>query len=152
MKERSHERKEPYLIQAYHYFNKSRKICALSYLHISFSVNSDKEYMSAVDPALCQSLSETKKFLGIPLEALSADLHGSENAIHYSYPYFFGEKCTSTTNVYVEKGEIATFNGINLVNSATWHIVTFVINIVSSNTTRSFGKKLQTKHLLADMW
>ena len=105
------EKTEPTQIPAFHCFNKTRRICASSYLHISFSLNSDEEFMSALDPFLCQTISNSKKYLGRPLYNLSPNVFGSENPIHYSYPWFFGHRCTVTTNIYVEKGEIATYDG-----------------------------------------
>ncbi|KAK6019936.1 hypothetical protein OSTOST_14415 [Ostertagia ostertagi] len=109
------ERTEPLLIPAYHCFNKTRKICASSYLHVSFSVNSDEESMTPIDPCPCKTITQTKKYMGIPLEPLSHNVFGSENQVHYSYPWFFGEKCTLTTNLYYEQGEIATFDGEHLI-------------------------------------
>ncbi|KAK6045637.1 hypothetical protein COOONC_16857 [Cooperia oncophora] len=97
------ERTEPLLLPAYHCFNKTRKICASSYLHISFSVNSDEDFMTPIDPALCESLTQTKKHLDVPLENSFLQMCTDQNQIKYSYPWFFGEKCTVTTNVYFEK-------------------------------------------------
>ncbi|KAK6031228.1 hypothetical protein OSTOST_02618 [Ostertagia ostertagi] len=100
------ERTEPLLLQAYHCFNKTRKICTSSYLHVSFSVNSDEEFMTPIDPTLCESLTQTKKYLEFPLEKLSANVYGSDNQIQYSYPWFFGEKCTVTTTYILKKEQL----------------------------------------------
>ncbi|KAK6010867.1 hypothetical protein OSTOST_24066, partial [Ostertagia ostertagi] len=71
--------------------------------------------MTPIDPTLCESITQSRKYLDVPLEQLSSSVYGSENQIHYSYPWFFGEKCTVTTNVYFEKGTVATFDGNHLI-------------------------------------
>ncbi|KAK6026074.1 hypothetical protein OSTOST_08009, partial [Ostertagia ostertagi] len=92
------ERTEPLLIPAHHCFNKTRRICASSYLHISFSVDSDEEFMTPVEPSICKSITETKKYMGVPLEPLSQ--------------MCMDQKIRSTTPTH---GDIATFDGTHLL-------------------------------------
>ncbi|EYC04035.1 hypothetical protein Y032_0090g2380 [Ancylostoma ceylanicum] len=101
---------------AAHCFKKVRTICTSSFLHLTLNVDSDNVVTESVPSHTCRSMFKDRKLNDVPLRKLHDRLYDTNNEINYSYP-FIGKRCTTSSNIFLEIGEIATIDGSSLISN-----------------------------------
>ncbi|MFH4977662.1 hypothetical protein AB6A40_004371, partial [Gnathostoma spinigerum] len=86
--------------------NLTRTVCTESYLRLSMAVTFDETIIRSVATTLCQQINGTKQWKNSKLVEIEEGHWKTKNTTHYAIGWW-GEKCYTTSNLFVKEGTIS---------------------------------------------
>ncbi len=110
-------RDKPIRLPAYHCHLREREICTYYSIAFGKGITKDKTTIRPILPLTCIHAVSTKFWGNQPLFAIQEGVWATQNHLQIAYSYCCFDNCMSVKNLVVEKGEIATLDGKNIMTN-----------------------------------